>query len=146
MSDVLPLDRFPQIEFVNRDAGDGHSFGQKRDTALVTFGGAVNSVTTACMTLSDRLNGVRRCMMCGEALPFRSRRNRRTCTANCRKALSRRNESIQCEVQHVQDALRTLERYSDQWPDLHWDILKAIGQAGIEASTVSRRVAGKNGY
>jgi predicted nucleic acid-binding Zn ribbon protein len=143
MTDFLPLDHYPQIVFENRDGGDGHSFGQKRDTATVPFSGAVKSVTNSGITLSDRVNGVRRCMMCGEQLPYRSRRGRKTCSANCRKAASRRNETIQRAVQDIQDALNSLERYSDQWPDLYWDIMQAIGKAGIAAAGTSRRVAPK---
>lgn len=78
-------------------------------------------------------------MMCGRPVSWRAK----TCSDNCRKAMSRRNESIQREVQAVQDALCTLERYSDQWPDLHWQIMQAIGQCAIEAGSVSRRVAPK---
>lgn len=78
-------------------------------------------------------------MMCGTPISWRAK----TCSRNCRKAMSRRNEAIQREVDRVKDALKNLERYSDQWPDLHWDIMQAIGQAGIAAGTTSRRVVVK---
>jgi hypothetical protein len=132
--EILPLDRYPQIVF------------ESVTPAVVTLSGAAKSVTAATVTLSDRVRGIRRCVMCHEKLPIGARRHTKTCSANCRKAASRRNEAIRSEVQHIQDALKTLERYSDEWPDLHWDIMQAIGQAGIAASAVSRRVAVKNDH
>lgn len=123
MSDHLPLDNYPYIEFGKCDGNNGHTSPEK-------------SVTTAAVT---HLRRQPVCMMCGVPVSWRAK----TCSANCRKALSRRHEAIEREVNQAKDALRTLERYSDQWPDLYWQIMQAIGQCGIAASSTSRRVAPK---
>jgi hypothetical protein len=132
VSDPLPLDRYPHIEFGSVTP------------AVVTLSPAVKSVTAAAVTLSST-DRVMNCVMCGAELGTRwSRRAHvKTCSDKCRKAASRRKEAIAREVQRVRGALAALERYSDQWPDLHWDIMRAIGACTIEGSATSRRVVVK---
>lgn len=84
------------------------------------------SVTLAAVT-------EHKCIMCGTTeLPKRAK----TCGANCRKAMSRRKESIAREVLNVQDALQNLARFSDRWPDLHQYIGNALNEC-VTAATVT---------
>lgn len=100
--------------------------------AGVTDTPAVKRVTPAVVTLS-----LQHCLMCGAAIPWRSkRRDAKTCSANCRKALSRRKEAIKREVQAVQDALHNLARFVDRWPDLNTEIMEAMNEC-VTAATVT---------
>lgn len=66
-----------------------------------------------------------KCIMCGTTdLGPRAK----TCSANCRKAASRRKESIARELGNLKDALNTLERYSQRWPDLMPQIEETLRQ------------------
>lgn len=51
-----------------------------------------------------------------------------------RKAASRRKESINREVQAIQDALASFKRMSDRWPDLQDAIRDAVQQSVTAAS------------
>lgn len=184
MTDLsLPLDRYPQIEFLPPEqsvtpAAVTLSTAQENVTDTGSRFGDRGSVTTATVTLSPAPENVtrrhvtyplpapgtydiepsypdrdehnfdqygrpiNRCTNCRKWF-HANRYDAKTCTTNCRKAASRRKEAIRREVQHVQDALNSLERYSDRWPDLFQDIMRAIGQCAGAAGTTSRRVAPK---
>lgn len=142
--DFLPLDAYPQISFPKCDDSERHTLWPQSVTQnQVTHFTAPQSVTVATVTPYISRFDQRFCLMCGAKLPIGTYRSKKTCSTNCRKALSRRAEMIQREVNQVKDALATLERYSDRWSDLHWQIMQAIGACGIEAGSVSRRVAPK---
>ena len=73
------------------------------------------------------------CMMCGTTdLGLRAK----TCGANCRKAASRRKERLGRELNNVQNALDTLQRYSSMWPDLALDIEATLKEC-VTTATVT---------
>lgn len=101
--------------------------------AGVTDNTAVKRVTAGSVTHSLQ----KRCMMCGKEIEWRSKRqDAKTCSANCRKAMSRRGEAIKREVQAIQDALANLRRFSDRWPDLQ-DAIKDAVQQSVTAASVT---------
>jgi hypothetical protein len=72
----------------------------------------------------------RRCVICGEPLPLGSRADRRTDTATCRKALSRREgngeddmiETVETDPQAQLDALRAVvAEVADELDGRRWD-------------------------
>lgn len=103
----------------------------------------MKSVTTAAVTLPlDRYPHIEfgvtlaavtsKCIMCGTEISPRSK----TCGPNCRKRASRRKEAMARELRNIQDALRTLERYSKMWPDLAPAIEKTLKEC-VTAATVT---------
>lgn len=100
-------------------------------TAAVTDTPAVKRVTAAGVTHSLQ----KRCMMCGNEIPWRSKRqDAKTCSANCRKRMSRRKEGIEREVMAVKDSIAMLRRAANQWPDLQAVIEQALQQCVTVAS------------
>jgi len=90
------------------------------------------SVTVAAVT-------PHKCMMCGTTeLGPRAK----TCSTNCRKAMSRRKEYLQRELQHVRDALQVIQRYSRQWPDLQAEIEKTLNDCVTSATVTYFGVTG----
>lgn len=73
-----------------------------------------------------------KCMMCGIEISARSK----TCGPNCRKAASRRKERLGRELNNVQNALDTLQRYSSMWPDLALDIEATLKEC-VTTATVT---------
>lgn len=74
-----------------------------------------------------------KCLMCGTTeLPKRAK----TCGTNCRKAMSRRKDSLAREVLNVQDALANLARFADRWPDLQGHVERALNEC-VTAATVT---------
>lgn len=109
---------------------------------------AIKTVTAASVTLPmDKYPHIEfgvtlaavtpKCIMCGIEVSPRAK----TCGPNCRKAASRRKEAIKREVHAVNDALRNLVRFSQQWPDLLDEISKAGYQVSIDARRTSLDLA-----
>lgn len=73
-----------------------------------------------------------KCIMCGKEIGPRAK----TCGSNCRKRASRRKETIQREVQNVQNALDHLASLIDRWPDLEYQIMDALNDC-VTAATVT---------
>ncbi len=59
-----------------------------------------------------------KCVNCGKELPFPSRRDRKTCGPNCRKAWSRRGEKIDQTAAEARYAIGRLRVLMNEYPEL----------------------------
>lgn len=60
----------------------------------------------------------RTCKNCGKSLDYWDRSNKGTCSANCRKAWSRRKDTIERDAIQALDAIQRLRQAMKEHPDL----------------------------
>lgn len=150
----LPLDRYPHIEFGPPEESGTSGQSQSVMPASVTDRDVTTAVSQNGVTLKTsqstsgtggqsqsvtQVQGTKKCLMCGIRITRRST----TCSDNCRKAASRRKETLNRSLGNILWELRNLQRYADEWPDLWPEIMSAVNQAGVQAGVTSRYVAPK---
>jgi hypothetical protein len=75
----------------------------------------------------------RRCVVCGESLPEKSRSDRRTCSARCRVALSRRLTGSLARLRAIEEAARALADPAAIHNGRQYDAKMAALGAALEA-------------
>lgn len=71
------------------------------------------------VTSMNRMTGVIYCQMCNKEMKLvAKRRHTKTCSDACRKALSRRKDTIRREAKKMLTAIRRIRDMHQEWPDL----------------------------
>lgn len=132
MTDVLPLDKYPHIQF-------GETVTSSVSQKTVTADMSQKTVTTAVSQKTVTRSGSHKCLMCPRQIKGRAK----TCSDACRQTAARRKTKIDNARYLIISNLKSLQEYADQWPDLWPEIMDAVNKACVQSSIASRYVAPK---